>query len=482
MNCRLMLLSTVAFLAAVSLSPSHAQSTKSVTAASIQTKINAIFPFKGELLGLFHTMPVDNGFDVVFDTPRLLELLRGIGLRAEGATPLTSRLEPLPDGSFKIEQEETLSIKGNIAKPQGPLSFYARIDSLKSSAIAEPELRYLKTAESEMTNLVVDLQTPTKSSHRTADKWTITQSTSNVENGRLDLVSTSVELGRRDKENLESMDVDRIESTTTIKSLPYRAIQDLFAAWLKQAQDGKPPAAIAGSLREEIRMLMPVATQIDMQGRAENTRLGQPEFNFGIGSIDYDVVWKDLTRLSNLDIKLKLEDTDTAGQLQPSYAALIPDTITVDMSVGGINVQNAWRYYFSTVDFATPFLLNTYQRNRATSYLVPNDVIPVKVEELKFNSELYSVRMFGNATYRIGDSLPKLELRVITPSLDPLITHFQKHAKVNPQLGEAAFFALMAKGFAGKAGNGWIYWDLAIAEDGRLTVNGHDFTPPRTRP
>ncbi len=479
MTLKSMIRMTVALTAAVFPLSASAQSSGQAAAAAVKQKIDAILPLKGNLANLFTAKLAGDGVDLAFDAPLLVQWLKSFGLTVEGATPFTSRLTPQANGTYAFDQQEKLAIKGSFPVGDARATFDLRAASVKGTGIADPELRYFKSMDTEITNFWIDYRLPNQSSLRTIDRMTLSQSTSNVTNGRMDLVSKTVELGRRDVGTTNNMSVARTESTTSIKSVPYRAIQDLLTAWLLQAQQGKAPAAIATSLREDIRLLMPIGTEAAMQGRMEKTQFRQDGVTFGLNRLDYDVLWKDLTGPSSVDLQLTLNGIDTAGSLPPSYAKLVPDTITLDTTIGTFNVQNAWRYYFSTVDFADMSRLNSYQQDLVTRYFLPEDKITADIEGLTVESKLYSARMFGSMSYNIRTGQPLLELRVITPSLDPLIAHFQERAKADPKMGQAAFFALMAKGFAGTAGNGSIYWDLAMKEDGRFTVNGRDFTPPR---
>ncbi|TPP11612.1 hypothetical protein [Rhizobium glycinendophyticum] len=482
MTLKSMIRMTVALTAAVFPWTASAETSGEAAAAAVKQKIDAIFPLKGNLATLFTAEPSGNGVDLVFDAPLLLEVFKGFGVTAEGATPFKAHLMPQPDGTYTFDQQEKIAIKGSFPLADKKATFDLRAASVKGTGIADPELRYFKSMDTEITNFWIDYRTPDVSSLRTIDRMTVSQQTSNVANGRMDLVSKTVELGRRDLGTADGMSVERTETTTRIRSMPYRAVQDLLSDWLVQAQQGKAPAAIATSLREDIRLLMPIGTEVAMQGRMEKAQFRQNTANFGLNNVDYDVVWKDLTGPSSIDLQLNLNGIDTAGQLPPSYEQLVPDTITLDATIGTFDVQNAWRYYFSTVDFSEMSRLNTYQQDLVTGYLLPEDKIATKIEGLTVESPLYSARLFGSMSYDMRKAQPLIELRVITPSLDPLIAHFQDRAKVDPQMGQAAFFALMAKGFAGKAGNGSLYWDLAMKEDGRFTINGRDFTPPRATP
>ncbi|MDH4441177.1 MAG: hypothetical protein QE284_12405 [Rhizobium sp.] len=479
MTLKSMIQMTVALTAAVFPLSAKAQSTGEAAAAAVKQKIDAMFPLKGDLATLFTAKSAGDGVDLIFDTERLLDLFKGMGLTTEGAVPLATHLTPQPDGTFKLAQQANIAIKAKITTAAGQMNVDVRAGSIKGSGVSDPDLRYMKSMETEITGLDLAFSTPSSASHRTVDRWIMSQSTSNVADGKFDLVSKAVEVGRRETGSLNDMSMDRNESTTTIKAMPYRALQDLLTAWLVQAQDGKAPATIADSLRQDIRQLMPFGTEISMQGRLDQTRIAQGATKFGLEKIDYDVMWKDLTGLSSINFKMNIEGVDTGGQLPPSYAKLVPDTIALDMTVTGIDVQTPWRYYFETVDFANPAALNENQTGLITSYLLPDDKIPVSVNKMTLTGDLYQAQLSGTATYRTKGSAATAEMRLTTPSLDPLIAHLQDRAKSDPQLGQAAFFALMAKGFAAKGTDGSMYWDLAMTENGQFLVNGHDFTPPR---
>lgn len=471
---------TVALTAAVFPLSASAQSSGEAVAAAVKQKIDAIFPLKGNLANLFTARPAGDGVDLLVDAPLLPELFKGFGLTIEGVVPFNARFTLQTDRTYKFDQQEKLAIHGSLPMGDAKATFDVRAASVKGTGVADQDLRYFKSLETEITNFWVDYRAPNMASLQTIDQMTGSQSTSNVANGRLDLMSKTAELRRQDRRNAGGMMVERNEATTSIKSVPYRAIQDLMTAWLVRVQQGQAPAAIATSLRKDILQLMPLGTEVAMQGHMENTKFWQRSANFGLDRVDYDILWKDLTGPSSVDLELKVDGVDTAGQLPPSYAKLVPDTITLNVAIGEFNVQNAWHYYFSTVDFANMSLLNTYQKDLLTAYLIPEDKkITADIEELSVESELYSARMFGSMSYDVRTGQQLLELRVITPSLDPLIAHLQERAKVYPQMGQAAFFALMAKGLAGTVDNGSVYWDLAMKEDGRFTINGRDFTPPR---
>lgn len=101
------------------------------------------------------------------------------------------------------------------------------------------------------------------------------------------------------------------------------------------------------------------------------------------------------------------------------------------------------------------------------------------IDDIALETALYQLSATGTMSFDRNGARPSFALRITTADLDPLVKYLQENTKRFPQFGQYAFFALMAQGFAGRTSDGAMSWDVVSDPDGRLTINGRDFTPPR---
>lgn len=73
-------------------------------------------------------------------------------------------------------------------------------------------------------------------------------------------------------------------------------------------------------------------------------------------------------------------------------------------------------------------------------------------------------------------------MTVTARDFDKTIAYLQANAKQTPELGQTAFFLLMAKGFAQTQEDDQLLWHVETDRTGQIKVNGNAFSIPGTAP
>jgi hypothetical protein len=123
------------------------------------------------------------------------------------------------------------------------------------------------------------------------------------------------------------------------------------------------------------------------------------------------------------------------------------------------------------VDFSTP--TSDKESERAFEKLVEGRDFVVAFPKIAAVSSVYDADISGEIR---GDPKTKKEYSmkasIVARDFDKTIAAVQELAKTSPDLNQVSFGLMMAKGFAKADPDGRQRWDIDIARNGAITING----------
>ena len=462
----------------------EARAQETAPAETLKKAFDALLPFKGDLSRFVTVKQTWRGYEyeVRVDPPLLFREFAHTGLTVSGLDPFIVNLNRQPEGTWSLQQNTSYDITAQLGSvPSGPRIVY-RAATAATNALISEDLRTQPRLNATLSDLEVSFWTKTNARSRTVGTLYLDQTMTDVTPEHADLEINTTELRVRDRDRLGQMSARKVVTKLEATDARYRAVQDLVAEWLSLVQGKQGAVAIADQLRPSLQAVMPIAAEVNQSGSAEDAIWAADGWEIGANKIDYSVNASNLAADTTIVADVSVSGIDTRGRLTPSIAKLVPDRAKLSFLIEGLNFQKPWNYIVDGADFGARQWLNQNQQQLAINYLVPNRTVDVKLHAMELETALYRMSATGTIQIDRNGGKPTFNLKVTTPDLAPLVKYLQENTKRAPQFAQYAFFALMAQGFAGKADDGDLYWDLAYDTDGRFTINGRDFTPPRPTP
>ncbi|MDQ0423177.1 hypothetical protein J2045_004229 [Peteryoungia aggregata LMG 23059] len=454
---------------------------ETVPAEALKKAFDALLPLGGELARFVTVKQTWRGYEyeVRVDPPLLFRELAHTGLTVSGLDPFILNFTRQPAGTWGFEQYGSYDIKAQLGSgPSAPRLIY-RAATTATEAQLSDDLRTQPQLKSTISDLEVSLWTERSFRSRTVGTLYLDQTMKDVTPEHADLEINTTELRVRDGDRLGEISARKMTTKVVATDARYRAVQDLFAEWLSLVQGKQEAAAIADQLRPGLQALMPIAAELKQTGSIEDAIWAVDGWEMGVDNLGYSLEASNLATEPTIHTEVNVSGIDTRGRLTPSMAKLVPERAKLSFTIDGLNFQKPWEYIVDGANFGARQWLNENQRQLAINYLVPKRTVDVTVDELELETALYQVTATGTMSVDRNGARPSFALRITTADLDPLVKYLQENTKRFPQFGQYAFFALMAQGFAGRTADGAMSWDVVLDADGRLTINGRDFAPPR---
>ena len=137
---RRQILMASAALALVCASPALAQEVSASGAESMQQKLTRYLPQDMIDAGLVTVKAASSFYELRFNPTVLVDKAKTGAVQVEGLKPLTAYLRPMPEGTYRIEANDSLDIKGTIDAAPGKNSFTYLVESMKLQGIYDPEI------------------------------------------------------------------------------------------------------------------------------------------------------------------------------------------------------------------------------------------------------------------------------------------------------------------------------------------------------
>ncbi|MBB4565969.1 hypothetical protein [Rhizobium leucaenae] len=105
--------------------------------------------------------------------------------------------------------------------------------------------------------------------------------------------------------------------------------------------------------------------------------------------------------------------------------------------------------------------------------MFPDGTMTINFPKISAVSGLYDIEASGSMRGWLNEKdRVSMKMTVFARDLDKTIAAVQDAAKTEPDLSQLSFGLMMAKGFAKTDPDGRARWDVSIADDESVTING----------
>ncbi len=159
--------------------------------------------------------------------------------------------------------------------------------------------------------------------------------------------------------------------------------------------------------------------------------------------------------------------------LPPWSKGLIPTKIKLGFEVSGFDLEAPTRKFITEMDVSKPEPVPPESNAAYLAAFAPTNGIKLTIPQGEITADLFSLTYEGTSDISFA-GLPKVNAKFRMTGMDKVIAQLQQ-AATDPtaQQGMAMLFA--AKGIA-KADGDAITWEVTMSPEGKLLVNGTDFS------
>jgi hypothetical protein len=456
---------------ATEISPSEAE--------SIQQRLTRYLPQELVDAGLVTVRAASSFYELRFDPAALLDKVKAGAVTVTGLKPMTAYMRPMPEGTYRIEANDSLDIMGSVNAAPAKSAFTYRIDKMTMDGIYDPEILYFTAADWTAKGIAFSNTTDKDSVTARFGETAMRLSTEKKEAGKLDISTTGVmqafaetitnaETGRVDI-GAEKVDID-----VSMDGARYKVIQDLTFFVLDNIDKQELAAADETRLKELLRSAMPVFDNLTETIKASNLTVGTDKGTFGADSVTYNIDMNGVAHATRLGIGVAVDGPKPpAGLLPAAFAEAVPERAAFKVAVTDLDLAGALTYALDHADLSKEEPLTEEQQREVGRIVLPGGAMTVAFEEVSAVSPIYDVHLTGTMqVYPDQQDRRSADVTITMRSFDKTVAYLQKNAATVPQFGQAAFGLLMMKGLARDGGDGAQVWNVKAGEDGKILING----------
>ncbi|MXN44245.1 hypothetical protein GR138_03525 [Shinella kummerowiae] len=460
-------------------SPALAQQVSPSEAESIQQKLTRYLPKEMVDAGLVTVKAASSFYELRFNPTVLLEKAKTGAVKVEGLKPMTAYLRPMPEGTYRIEANDSFDIKGTVDAAPGKNAFTYLIDSMKLDGIYDPEILYFTSADWTAQKLAFSTTSPQESVTASFGETAMRVAAEKRGEGTLDVTSTGVmkafaETITGGPSGRVDIGADTIDIDVSMDGARYKVMQDLVFFILDNMYKDTLEAADAARLKEMLRASLPVFDNLTETIKASNVTVNTDKGNFGADTVTYNIDMNGIAHSTRVGFGFGVEKPKTpAGVLPAAFVEAVPDRATFKAAVANLDLAGAVNYLVDHADFTKPEPLTEEQNKELGKIVLPDGSMTVEFEDVSAVSPIYDVHLSGRMlVYPEQKDRHSADVTITMREFDKTVAYLQKNAATVPQFGQAAFGLLMMKGLARDAGGGTQAWDLKVGEDGKVLING----------
>lgn len=476
---RRQILMASAALALICASPALAQEVSPSEAESIQQKLTRYLPQDMIDAGLVTVKAASSFYELRFNPTVLIDKAKTGAVKVEGLKPMMAYLRPMPEGTYRIEANESFDIKGSVDAAPGKNSFTYLVESMKLDGIYDPEILYFTSADWTTKRIAFTSTSEQESVTASFGEMAMRLAAEKKEPGTLDITSTGVmkafaETITGGPSGRVDIGADTVDIDVNLDGARYKVMQDLVFFVLDNMNKKELAPPDAARLKELLRASMPIFDNLTETIKASNVTVGTDKGTFGAKAVSYNLDMNGIAHSTRFGFGFDVEGPKPpAGVLPAAFAEALPERATFKAAVTNLDLAGAVTYLIDNADFTKSEPLTEAQNKEIGRIILPDGSMTVQFEDVSAVSPIYDVHLSGTMlVYPEQKDRHSADVKITMREFDKTVAYLQKNAGAVPQFGQAAFGLLMMKGLARDGGGGAQVWDLKVGEDGKVLING----------
>ncbi|MBB3315832.1 hypothetical protein FHT77_001697 [Rhizobium sp. BK181] len=476
---RLNLIAATSTIAIALASSAYAVDINQVGAKQLEESLTKVVPESVAKDGFVTVKPAGTRYEIIYDFAKLLKKIEPGTFAITGLTPWSMFATPLETGLWSMEGNNSLNVSGNFKAPGQPKTdFTYAIDAFLFSGVFDPAISYFRSGD--FSTKAVNFSSKTEAEEVSASfdgmKYKLTSSegatagtanfaTSGSASGFLEKISS------REVPPVE-IRADAIDFAAAVNGLPASKVRDIIMFAVDHADDKKLAVADSDKLKGMLREAFPLLTSFNETIDFNNLTVSSAAGNGGAKNVNYAITLDGPTDATRFGVGVTAEQISFASAIVPAaYSAFVPHEFQLQFAIADMDFA-AFGDEFLKVDFSGG-TSSEDSGKKAAERLFKGGELVMDFPKISAVSGVYDAEFSGQVRGRIDTSKDySMDATVLARDLDKTIAAVQELAKTNADLNQVSFGLMMAKGFAKTDPDGRQRWDISVARNGSVTING----------
>ncbi|TDK39015.1 hypothetical protein E2F50_02425 [Rhizobium deserti] len=475
------LLTALLFSTALGAHPAGAAEITYQGAKQIEEKIISYLPDSIAKPGLLSVRPGTSAYELAVDFSILLKDVDPKTFTIDGLKPFLSAIRPLDDGTWHLSQSDSLEVKGHVTAADETSDFGYKIDAFRFDGVYDPQILYFRSGEMTANGMTMTSKSGGQSLDARFGSMKSTMDSSREAEGKVTLRSNAVIKSFAetvvDPSGMQvEFSADTFLVDVALTGLAFKPLQDIVLFVMDKAEVEQLVEEDKTRLKDMIRASLPVFDGLAETIDFANLDVDTPAGRFGAETLRYTINSTGLSDGAKAGFGISVDTPSIPPDLVPEmFKVAIPDNFSLNISVDKLNLASGIRYFLDHADLDADTPLNDEQSAEIGRIFLPGGAVTIRYDDVQARSSIYDFSLSGTTTFYPDDTARQnTEVTVYARDLDKTIAYLQQNAQAVPDFNQAAFFVLMAKGFAKQAPDGRQMWTVSVDETNKVKINGQD--------
>ncbi|MBB5573210.1 MULTISPECIES: hypothetical protein [Rhizobium] len=433
--------------------------------------------------GFVTVTPASGHYEITYDLQKLFDKLNISGFDVAGLKPLMALATPQDGGLWNIEGNNAIDVTARSKPGSSPdVALRYAVASSSFSGVFDPAIHYVRSMDVKGNGITLATKTTDTNGVENNDitidgiNYALSSSSSG-EPDKLDLqmmggLQSFHDKVSSDDATLGEFKIGAIDFRANATKLPLKALNEI----LRFVSDHKDTKTLSDSesaaLKALLRNAMPLVGSLEESVSAKDISVTTPLGNGGLQQMGYSFKIAGPANAMNADFGMRAEKLTLASGLVPQdYVAFIPDAAELQMQFPNLNFS-ALMDVLQQTDFNNSAGTASMDE-KLQQAMFPDGTMTINFPKISAVSGLYDIQASGSMRGWLNDKdRVSMTMTVLARDLDKTIAAVQDAAKTEPDLSQLSFGLMMAKGFAKTDPDGRARWDVSIADDESITING----------
>ncbi len=448
-------------------------------AKAVEENLTKVLPKDLAKDGFVTVNPAGTRYEIIYDFAKLLKKVDPASFSITGLTPWSMFATPQDSGLWNVEGNNSLNVSGNFNAPGQPKTdFTYAIDAFLFSGVFDPAISYLRSGD--FSTKAVSFSSRTEAEEVSASfdgmKYKLTSSdgaatgttnfaTSGSATGFLETISS------RQVPPVE-IRADAIDFAAAVNGVSASRVRDIIVFVAAHADEKQLDRAASDKLKGMLRDAFPLLTSFNETIDLNNLTVSSAAGNGGAKNVNYGVTLDGPTDAARVGFGVTAQQISFSSPIVPeAYSAFLPQQLQMQFAIADMDFT-AFGDEFLKMDF-TGGASSEDSGKKAVERLFKGGELVVDFPKISAVSGVYDAEISGKVRGRVDASKDySMDATVLARDLDKTIAAVQELAKTNADLNQVSFGLMMAKGFAKTDPDGRQRWDISVARNGSVTING----------
>jgi hypothetical protein len=455
-------------------------------ANTIRENLNHLLPMDVAKSSPVTVTPAGSRYEIVYDFAKLLANIKKKDFDIKGVTPLKVFATPQDSGLWNIEGNNNLNVTGHFTGPDKKRSdFTYSVADMMFNSVFDPAISYFRSGDFSAKELKFTSATDTQAINASLGNMIYKlSSTESATAGRLDFATngtfgTFVEQVSGKEMPPIQISADSVNFDAKVNGIAAKNLKEIALFVLdhvdKEHLTKESETKFKGMLDNAFPLLSSLEETIKLNNLAVTSAMGSG----GAKSFGYQFKVDGPSNATRIGVAMDAADVTLDSVLVPAgYNAFLPQALDIQFGVPGMDFA-ALSDEFMKIDFTESSSDGEMAGQQAAEKLFPGGILKIDFPKVSAKSSVYDVEISGEMEGRVDTQKDyKVNASIVARGYDETIAAVQELAKTNPDMTQVSFGLMMIKGFAKADPDGAQRWDVAVASDGSVSVNGQQIKGP----